>query len=66
MAAKWRSGATLDILNGLGPKSTMDAPILFPGNGATTSLDRFVVESPDPLEFCGWKGQAAGLPLVPR
>ena len=63
-AAKWRSGATLDILNGLGPKSTMDAPILFPGNGATTSLDRFVVESPDPLEFCGWKGQAAGLPLI--
>jgi hypothetical protein len=62
-AARWRSGATLDILNGLGPKTAMAEPILFPGNGSTTSLDRFVVESPDPLEFCGWKGQTAGLPV---
>ena len=62
-ATKWRSGATLDILNGLGPKTPQSQPILFPGNGTTTSLDKFVVESPDPLEFCGWKGQSAGLPV---
>ena len=34
-------------------------PILFPGNGTTTNLDRFVVESPNPLTYCGWTGAPA-------
>jgi hypothetical protein len=59
----WRSGATLDVLRGLGAESPQSSPILFPGNGSTTSLNRFIVESPDPLSFCGWTG-AAGLPVI--
>ena len=61
--APWRSGGTLDVLHGLGPNALPTAPILFPGNGATTNLDRFIVETPDPLTFCGWTG-AAGLPVI--
>ena len=59
----WRSGATLDVLRGLGPSVAQASPILFPGDGTTTNLDRFVVESPNPLTFCGWTG-AAGLPIL--
>jgi len=60
---RWHSGATLDVLHGLGTATALTAPILFPGNGTTTNLSRFVVESPDPLPFCGWSG-AAGLPIL--
>jgi hypothetical protein len=59
----WHSGATLDIIRGLGPQVPQIVPITFPGNGTTTNLDRFVVETPDPLGFCGWTG-AAGLPVI--
>jgi hypothetical protein len=59
----WRSGATLDVLRGLGAKTPMTSPILFPGNGMTTSLNKFIVESPDPMPFCGWTG-SAGLPVI--
>jgi Cysteine-rich secretory protein family len=59
----WRSGATLDVLRGLGAAPPMTQPIVFPGNGTTTNLDRFIVETPDPLSFCGWTG-GAGLPLI--
>ncbi len=59
----WHSGATLDVLRGLGPTQPISAPIVWPGNGTTTNLDRFVVETPDPLAFCGWTG-AAGLPVI--
>ncbi len=58
----WRSGATLDVLRGLVAPAVQTAPILFPGNGTTTNLDRFIVETPDPLTFCGWTG-SAGLPI---
>ncbi len=59
----WRSGGTLDVLNGLGQAAPQTAPILFPGDGTTTSLNRFIAESPNPLSFCGWVG-TAGLPIV--
>jgi hypothetical protein len=59
----WRSGATLDVLRGLGAKTPLAAPILFPGDGMTTSLSKFIVESPDPMVFCGWTG-SAGLPVI--
>ncbi len=59
----WRSGATLDVLRGLTGGARPASPILFPGNGATTSLDRFITEYPDPTSFCGWSGQA-GLPVI--
>jgi hypothetical protein len=62
---KWRSAATLDVVRGIDgatPKPT--APVFFPGNGTTTSLTRFVAESPDPRTFCGWSGQSVGLPLI--
>jgi hypothetical protein len=59
----WRSGATLDVLHGLGSGPAQTSPILWPGDGTTTSLNRFVVESPDPLPFCGWSGPA-GLPVM--
>lgn len=59
----WRSGATLDVLNGLPAAGGQTEPILFPGNGTTTSLSRFITESPNPLDACGWTG-SAGLPVI--
>jgi hypothetical protein len=59
----WHSGATLDVIRGLGSAPRPADPILFPGNGTTTNLDRFVVESPSPMDFCGWTG-SAGLPII--
>ncbi|MCU1398103.1 MAG: hypothetical protein JWN62_1212 [Acidimicrobiales bacterium] len=59
----WHSGATLDVLHGL-TQVGQTAPVVWPGNGATTSLSQFVTESPNPLDFCGWTGQAAGLPIL--
>ena len=59
----WHSGATLDVLHGLGNDPRPANPILFPGNGTTTNLDRFVVESPSPMTYCGWTG-SAGLPII--
>jgi hypothetical protein len=61
--------AALDVIQGLdysrpAPAATM--PILFPGPGATTDLNTFGDESPDPLETCGWQsltGQV-GLPVI--
>jgi Cysteine-rich secretory protein family len=60
----WHSAATLDVLRGLGSAPRPAQPVLFPGNGTTTNLDRFVTESPNPLDFCGWTGQAVGLPII--
>ena len=48
----WHSGATLDVIRGLGSAPRPSTPILFPGNGTTTHLDRFVVESPSPMTYC--------------
>lgn len=62
-ATSWHSGATLDVIRGLSSAPKPADPILFPGNGTTTNLDRFVTESPDPLTFCNWSG-AAGLPII--
>ncbi len=62
---QWKSAATLDVVRGNtwgAPKPA--SPVVFPGNGATTSLTRFVAESPDPRTFCGWGGQRVGLPLI--
>ena len=64
-AGQWKSGATLDVIRGNdwgAAKPT--SPIVFPGDGATTSMTRFVAESPDPRTFCGWSGQQVGLPLI--
>lgn len=64
-SSRWRSAATLDVLRGLdGTIPRPSTPVVFPGNGATVGLNRFIVESPDPLAMCGWAGQAAGLPLL--
>ncbi|MCU1395095.1 MAG: hypothetical protein JWM34_3523 [Ilumatobacteraceae bacterium] len=60
----WHSGATLDVLHGLGSPVAQPDPIVFPGNGTTTSLNRFITESPNPLDFCGWTGQSVGLPIL--
>ena len=60
----WRSAATLDVIRGIAPGAKPSTPIVFPGNGATTSLSRFVAESPDPRSFCGWGAQSVGLPLL--
>jgi hypothetical protein len=62
---QWKSAATLDVVRGnnWGARSRQ-SPVVFPGNGATTSMTRFVAESPDPRTFCGWSGQQVGLPLI--
>ena len=59
----WRSGATLDVISGLAGAPAQTQPILFPGNGTTTSLNRFITESPNPVAMCGWTG-TAGLPII--
>ncbi|MEO5745577.1 MAG: CAP domain-containing protein, partial [Terracoccus sp.] len=61
--SKWHSAATLDVLDGLIPQPAPTQPILFPGNGTTTNLNRFLVETPNPLTACGWTGEA-GLPVL--
>ncbi len=60
----WHSGATLNVIAGLSSSVTRPTtPILFPGNGTTTSLNRFIAETPNPVKLCGWTG-AAGLPVI--
>jgi len=61
---RWHSGATLDILHGLGPKQGLSQPILFPGDGMVTNLTQFVAESPNPVQLCGWGNTGAGLPVI--
>jgi len=61
---RWRSGATLDILRGLGPSQGIGQPILFPGDGMVTNLTQFIAESPNPVQLCGWGNSGAGLPIV--
>ena len=58
-----KSAASLDIISALSPRATV-TPILFPGDGSTVPLDRFVAEHPDPRNSCGWAGQTVGLPLI--
>jgi hypothetical protein len=60
----WKSGATLDVIRGLAPAAARTTPILFPGDGSTTSLDHFIAETPDPRSYCGWGTAPAGLPLL--
>jgi hypothetical protein len=63
-STRWRSGATLNVISGVdwyAPRPPF--PIVWPGNGTTTSLDRFVTEYPDPVRLCGWSG-SAGLPVL--
>lgn len=60
----WHSGGTLDVLRGINQQiPTPTTATVFPGRGATIALDRFITESPNPLDFCGWTGTPAGLPL---
>lgn len=61
--ARWKSGATLDVLSGLAPKTPQSAPVTFPGDGSTTNLSQFIAETPNPLDYCGWSGTPAGLPV---
>jgi len=62
---RWNSAATLDVLRGNNPGAPRPAtPIVFPGDGATTSMTRFIAETPDPRTFCGWGGRNVGLPLI--
>ena len=60
----WRSGATMDIISGLISTPRPSEPILFPGNGTTTSLTTFVTESPNPLDYCSGYSGSAGLPVI--
>jgi hypothetical protein len=60
----WHSGATLNVIAGLASGvARPTTPILFPGNGTTTSLNRFIAETPNPVKLCGWTG-SAGLPVI--
>jgi len=61
----WKSAATLDVVRGNNWSAPKPAtPTLFPGDGSTISMDRFVSESPDPRSFCGWGNRTVGLPLI--
>jgi hypothetical protein len=60
---EWRAGGTLDVVSGLGTKQKRRTPIVWPGNGARTKLDRFIAETPSPVAMCGW-GSGGGLPVI--
>ena len=60
----WKSAGVLDVLRGQTGSWRPSGPIVFPGNGATTSRTRFIAESPDPRTYCGWSGRTVGLPLI--
>lgn len=63
-SSRWRSGATLDVLRGIdGRRTRPSTPIVFPGRDVTTSLYRFIAETPNPVTLVGWSGPA-GLPLI--
>ena len=63
-ASHWHSGATLDVLRGINHQiANPSTATVFPGRNATVALNRFITESPNPLDFCGWTG-SAGLPLI--
>ncbi len=63
-ASPWRSAMVVDVWRGVDPTAPVpNTPILFPGNGATTALDRLAAETPDPRSYCGWSG-TAGLPVL--
>lgn len=57
----WKSAATIDVLSGV-TTAAPNEPITFPGNRSITHLRRFVTETPNPVELCGWAG-GAGLPV---
>jgi hypothetical protein len=60
----WHSAGTLDVIRGIDySRPRPSTPILFPGDGATVPLNRFITEFPNPLTMCGWSGNA-GLPLI--
>ena len=59
----YKSAAVLDVLSGYSAVRPSE-PVVFPGNGSTIALDRFIAESPDPRTTCGWGGQTVGLPLL--
>ena len=62
---KWHAAASLDVIRGLKGTSRISRPILFPGDGATTTLSGFATETPDPRSYCGMApNTAAGLPLI--
>jgi hypothetical protein len=64
-ATQWKSAGTLDVVRGNNWGAAKPAtPVVFPGQGATTSLTRFVAESPDPRTYCNWAGRNVGLPLI--
>jgi hypothetical protein len=60
----WHSAGTMDVIRGLDyGRPAPTAPIVFPGNGSTVPLHRFITEYPNPMTLCGWSGDA-GLPLI--
>ena len=62
-ATRYRSAAALDILSGY-QAVPVTQPVVFPGQGSTVPLDRFIAEYPDPRDSCGWSGLTVGLPLI--
>lgn len=60
----WQSGGTLDVIRGIdNSRPRPNTAITFPGNGATVPLTSFITEYPNPMDLCGWSGDA-GLPLI--
>jgi hypothetical protein len=62
----WKTGATLDVLRGLGSlPSGINFPIYFPKSGGQTWLTSFGgYESPDPLTSCPGYSAPTGSPVI--
>lgn len=58
----WRSALTADLTDTDWSRQQVAAPVMFPGDGSTVSMNRFITEVPNPLAGCGWS--TAGLPLI--
>jgi hypothetical protein len=59
----WKTAATLNVIDGRVNTPVPSTPVVWPGNGTSTHLTTFITERPNPVELCGWEGQA-GLPVI--
>lgn len=58
----WRSALTADLTDTDWARQVPASPVMFPGNGATVAMNRFITEVPNPLAVCGWS--SSGLPVI--
>ena len=62
--AYFTSAAVLNVVGGIGPRVTLERPVLFPADGSVVSVTTFTTETPDPLVACPGYSAPTGLGIV--